>query len=176
MTARIRTKAQALLRAHEYLCKAFFWIGGCLICSIAFTVSYEVGMRYFFNRPTSWAIDFAEYSLLYGTFFGAAWILKMEGHVKVTVLQELLGPKARVIVDFMNSIIGAVACGILFWRGTLDTWDTYVRGVLHIRPVTVPKWLLMWIIPFGLLLFGSYFVRNAFSLFSQMRDLGADKE
>ena len=165
------------LKIHEYLCKVFFWIGGCLIFSIAFITSYEVGMRYFFNKPTSWAIDFAEYFLLYGTFFGAAWILKLDGHVKVTVLQELLGRKAKLVLEIINSFIGTVSCAVLSWQGFHDTWETFAQGILRIRPVTIPKWTIMWVIPFGLLLFSSYFLKNFISLVLQLKNNpAAEKE
>ena len=154
---------------HQYLCKTFFWIAGCLIFSIAFIISYDVAMRYFFNRPTSWATDFAEYFLLYGTFLSASWILKLDGHVKVTVLQEFLGARARLILEIINSVIGAVACAVLSWQGFHDTWDTYIQGILQIRPITIPKWIIMWVIPFGLLLFSSYFLRNFFGQLSQLK-------
>lgn len=166
----IKSATNIFIKFHEYFCKIFFWIGGCLIFSVAFITSYEVGMRYFFNKPTSWAIDFSEYFLLYGTFFGAAWILKLDGHVKVTVLQELLGGRIKLVLEIVNSLIGTVACAVLSWQGFYDTWETFMQGILRIRPVTVPKWTIMWVIPFGLLLFSSYFLRNLIRLLPQFKN------
>ena len=94
----------------------------------------------------------------------------MNGHVKVTVLQELLGDKARLVLEIINSLIGTVACAVLSWQGFYDTWETCVQGILKIRPVTVPKWTIMWVIPFGLLLFSSYFLRNLIGLLPQLKN------
>lgn len=164
-----RSSENKLLKFHEQFCKACYWAGGILLFIMAFTVSYDVFMRYFLTRPTSWSIDFAEYTLLYSTFLAAAWLLKMDGHVKVSVLQEKLGKKMRLVLDIINSVIGAIACAILTWVGAKETIESYVQNVLIIRPVTVPKWLILWVIPFGFFLFFTYFIRNIFSLASELR-------
>lgn len=171
MSAKIQSIWDNLLKIHEKLCESCFWIGAIILFLIAFTTSYEVAVRYFFNRPTSWAIDFGEYFLLYSTFLTLAWILKLDGHIKVTLIQERLGTRSRLTLDIVNSFIGAIACGVLTVIGVIETRDIIFRSVLHIRPVTIPKWIVMWIVPFGLFLFCTYFLRTAFSLISQLRSL-----
>ncbi len=57
-----------LLTFHEKLCQGLFWAGGILLFLAAMATCYDVFMRYFFNRPTSWSIDFVEYTLIYSTF------------------------------------------------------------------------------------------------------------
>ncbi len=158
-----------IFKFHEKFCKGCYWAGGILLFIMAFTVSYDVFMRYFFTRPTSWSIDFAEYILLYSTFLAAAWLLKTDGHVKVTVLHDKLGKKAQRFLDIINSIIGALACAVMTWVGAKETVESYLANVLIIRPVTVPKWMILWVIPFGFFLFFTYFVRNIFDLSSEGR-------
>jgi C4-dicarboxylate transporter DctQ subunit len=162
-----KPRENKILELHEQLCKGCYWAGGILLFIMAFTVSYDVFMRYFFTRPTSWSIDFAEYILLYSTFLAAAWLLKMDGHVKVTVLHDKLGKKAQRVLDMINSVIGALACGILTWVGAKETVESFIDKVLIIRPVTVPKWAILWVIPFGFFLFLTYFLRNIFALLSE---------
>ena len=160
---------QTLLKGHERLCKTCFWIAGTLLFTTAFTTTYDVCVRYFLNSPTNWSIDFVEYTLLYCTFLGAAWILKLDGHVKVTLIYDKLPPKIKLALDVFNMGVGALACGILTWQGAVEAWDAYVNHILIIRPITVPKWTIMWVIPFGLFLFCTYFVRNFFILWSDWR-------
>ena len=147
---------------HDSVSKGCFYIGAILLFLMAFMTSYDVAMRYFFVRPTSWALDFNEYILCYSAFFAAGWILKLDAHVKVTVISERLSPKGQSLLNLINSLIGASVCGILVRRTAIDTFDAYRQGVLIIRPIVVPKWMILWVIPFGFGLLGLYFFRNIF--------------
>jgi C4-dicarboxylate transporter DctQ subunit len=165
-----------ILKIHEHLCHGLFWAGGFLLFFAALATCYDVSMRYIFNRPTSWSIDFVEYCLLYSTFLGAAWILKMDGHVRMTIFLDKLETNRRRWAEITNSIIGGLACLFLAVQGTIETWDAYSRGIIIVRPVAVPKWTILWVIPFGLFLFCTYFARNVFSLLSQKRSMDAEKK
>jgi C4-dicarboxylate transporter DctQ subunit len=169
MLPRLKKAVVFSLQVHDFLSKGCFYIGALLLFLMAITTSYDVAMRYFFVRPTSWALDFNEYILCYSTFFAAAWILKLDAHVKVSIILERFGAKGQRILNAVNSVIGALACVVLTWRTAIDTWDTYVEHVLIIRPVIVPKWAVLWVIPFGFLLLGLYFVRNAFFFLSSRK-------
>jgi C4-dicarboxylate transporter, DctQ subunit len=158
-----------LLTFHEKLCQGLFWAGGILLFLGAMTTCYDIFMRYFFNRPTSWSIDFVEYTLIYSTFFGAAWILKEDGHVKMTILTDHLRPRKRAQVEIVNSTIGALACLILCAQGVIETWGAIADRIVIVRPVPVPKWAILWVIPFGLFLFATYFIRNLFTQISRLR-------
>ena len=56
-------------KIYDSICKCFFWVGGLLLFAAAFITSYDVIMRYFFIKPTSWANDFVEYSTSLQHFF-----------------------------------------------------------------------------------------------------------
>ena len=164
-----------LLIFHEKLCRGLFWAGGALLFLAAMATCYDIFMRYFFNRPTAWSIDFVEYTLLYSTFFGAAWILKEDGHVKMTILSDRLQPGRRRQVEIVNLSIGALACLILAAQGVIETWGAIADRIIIVRPVPVPKWAILWVIPFGLFLFATYFIRNLFSLISRMKSTQSEK-
>ena len=65
--------------------KAFGW----LIVLMTFGMSYEVMVRYIFNRPTPWALDVS--FIMYGTLFmmGGAYTLSRGGHVRGDFLYRL---------------------------------------------------------------------------------------
>ena len=65
-----------LIRIHDGLSKMLFYAAGVLLFFMALAISYEVTMRYFFNEPTVWVMDFSEYALIYSTFMAAPWLLK----------------------------------------------------------------------------------------------------
>jgi len=140
-----------------------FYAGAFLILVLPFIMSYEVVMRYFLNRPTTWAVDFSEYILLYSTFFAAGWLLKEGEHIHLTFVLDCMGPKNRLIMRVLQSLMGIFACGFLLWACIGATSDAIARGVLIIRPISVPKWIVLWIITFGALMLFIYFVRSFFN-------------
>ena len=117
-------------------------------------------MRYFFIKPTSWANDFVEYSLLYSTFLAAAWLAKTDSHIKLTALYDLLSDRSKLILDIISSTIscGVIAC--LFWVGATETFNAFLRGALIVRPVTLPKWIIIIALPIGFFLLSIALFRN----------------
>lgn len=62
-----------------------------------------------------------------------------------------------------QSLAGVFTCGFVLWTGAGATWDVFVRKVLIVRPVEVPKYLMMWVIPFGFFLLFVYFLKQFFT-------------
>jgi C4-dicarboxylate transporter DctQ subunit len=126
-------------------------------------MSYEVLVRYFFNAPTSWAVDFSEYILFYSTLLAAAWLLRHGEHIQLTIVMEKVGQRGRWFMKLFQSLAGVFACGFVVWTGIGATHDTFVRKVLIVRPVEVPKYLMMWVIPFCFFLLFIYFFKQFFT-------------
>ncbi len=96
-----------------------------------------------------WVLEGTEYALLYITFLVAAWLLKKEGHVKVDIVLNQLGPRARAILNFATSIILAVLCLLLVWYGAQSTLENFQKGLLSVRYYELPKFVFLIIIPVG---------------------------
>ena len=125
------------------------------------TIDYEVVMRYFFRRPTTWVIDFTEYALLYIVFLASAWVLREEGHVNINILLIVLSPKVQRLLNTITSVVAAVACCLLFWFSLSVTWDAFVRGEVLWKSTIVPKWPIYIIMPIGSLLLTVQFLIRA---------------
>ncbi len=134
-----------------------------ILVALVCAVTFEVVMRYFFNKPTRWVVEFSEYSLLYLAFLGGAWVLKEEGHVKVELLIEVLPMRVREALHMITSLTGAAVCGLFFWVSTAYVWEIYGTGEILFKSVLIKKWLVMVIIPPGLLLLTLQFIRRAFA-------------
>jgi len=65
---------------------------------------YSTVMRYVFNEAPLWTYDFA-YNL-YAAFFmlGAAYALRLKGHVRVDVFYRLFSPRWQAIIDIFFSL------------------------------------------------------------------------
>jgi C4-dicarboxylate transporter DctQ subunit len=149
----------ALSRVLDWVSLGSFYFGAFLLFVMTMSIGYEVTVRYFFLRPTVWALDFSEYILVYSTFLAAPWILKNNGHTSITLLIDILSEKVRNIFLFCSSLVGALVCAVITYSGAIDTWQAASRGTMIVRPVVVPKFIILWIIPFGFFLVFWYFVR-----------------
>lgn len=165
------TQNGSFLGVFDGLCTVFAHISAWMILAMALAIGYEVIVRYFFLQPTTWAIDFIDYALLYSTFLASAWLLRRGEHVNLTIVVQRLSPRSQQLMKVINSFLGVAVCGFLIWYGAADTWDAFDRSISMDRPVAVPKFLIVGIIPFGALLLLTEFVRNGLASIGALRDL-----
>ncbi|MBI4186539.1 MAG: TRAP transporter small permease [Chloroflexi bacterium] len=135
-------------------------VAAALVVYMAVTTDFDVIMRYFFRRPTRWAVDFSEYALLYVTFLGAAWVLAREGHVKIDIVLNALSSRSQQLLNIITSLLGAGACGIFFWLGLEVTWEVYEAGDILWKSTIIPKWPVWMVMPAGSLLLTIQFLRR----------------
>jgi TRAP-type C4-dicarboxylate transport system permease small subunit len=64
----------------------FAWSSACLLAFVCLAVCIDVVLRLFVNESLQWVNEISEYSLVYVTFLGAAWLLKSEGHAMFTAI------------------------------------------------------------------------------------------
>jgi len=147
--------------AFDHVLNSLAYIASLLILVAWVIVCGEIVMRYFFKNPLTWAVEFTEYSMLYATFLGSAWLLREEGHVNINLILNGLNPKTQAIINFITSIFGIIACSIVVWYGAKSTLTHYRDGIRAFTALLLLKWPFIIIIPFGSFLLAMQFVRRA---------------
>lgn len=137
-------------------------LAACLIIFVMLAIGVDVVMRYFFGSPMLWVQEVAEYSLVYMTFLGTAWLLGKEGHVKMDVLLNQLGPRIQLIFNVITSFVGAIICAILTWFGTELVWEFFQKGSYEATILEPKSYYLYVVIPLGTFLLFFQFLRRAF--------------
>jgi TRAP-type C4-dicarboxylate transport system permease small subunit len=150
-----------LRRVFERVLTALACVAAAIVVYTVLTIDYEVVMRYFFQRPTTWVIDFTEYALLYMVFLASAWVLRQEGHVNINLLLVALSPRVQRLLNAITSVIAAAACCVLFGFSLWVTWDAFVRGEVLWKSTIVPKWPIYIVMPIGSLLLTVQFLIRA---------------
>jgi C4-dicarboxylate transporter DctQ subunit len=135
-------------------------LAGLLLLFMTFSISYSIFTRALSFQSPLWTVQFNEYSLLWLTFLGSAWVLRRRKHVAVDVITSHLGPTGRNIADVIHSFLGAALCGVLCWYSSLVTLNFFQRGVTDVQAVDVPKSLVLMVIPAGFLVLTAQFFRN----------------
>lgn len=132
---------------------SIFAVGaGILIIMISLAITINALARYFFGITSIILLEFTEYSLLWMTFLGTAWVAKRDGHISVDLLISLMGPSARRYLNILALIVGTLLFFVIFCCSAYVTYGDY-KANLILQTIYEPrKWIIEIIIPIGTLL------------------------
>ena len=153
-----------------------FLLAGVLIIFVMLAVGAEVTMRFFFDRGTIWVQEISQYSLLFITFLGAAWVLKIERHVKIDLLLNRLNPKVQALLNMITSTLCTIACSIITWYGVRVAWDYFQAGYYFSTPLETPQFIVLGIIPIGSFLLVIQFLRRTYGFLEGWKTPPAEKQ
>ena len=139
------------------------YLAGAIIILMMLSISYEVVMRYFFNAPTIWVIDFAGYMQQALVLLGAAWVLKTGSHTRVDIFLNRFSSRTQKIINLFTASLGLAACVLFLWKGLEATLGAYQRGDFLYREVKVPSAPLLAFFPLAFLLLSIQFCRDIFN-------------
>jgi TRAP-type C4-dicarboxylate transport system permease small subunit len=139
-------------------------VAAAIFVAITLTVVAEVLLRYGFNRPIEWSVEISEYALIWITFLGAPYVLRIGGHVRVDVFISQVPAGGRRWLALICCILGAVICAFLTVYGVDQTWTEYARATYKPTGVDVPTWLTIIPLPVGCFLLCARFVVMAADL------------
>lgn len=145
--------------------KAGAAIAGSLLIFMMLSICVELLCRRM-GHPLMWVMEATEYSLLYITFLGAAWVLEREGHVKMDIIVDALNQKMQALLGTVTSLIGSIMGLYLVVYGTKVTWDYFNRDVVECTPLLTPTFIILMIIPLGSILLFIQFLRRACGYFA----------
>ncbi|MBT5047927.1 MAG: TRAP transporter small permease [Rhodospirillaceae bacterium] len=101
--------------------------GATLLCLMLLTV-YAVIMRYVFNAPVLWALDYGRVGLVIVTFAGLAHCGWTGGHIAVDFVGSFAPPAALRVSDTFIRLICAVLIGLMAWQGFEQGLDALEMG------------------------------------------------
>lgn len=142
---------------------------GALIVILMVSTVANVSGRYF-GYPIIGMEEVSEYFLLWLTFSGAAWVLRMGKHVRIDVISNFLPPKAKIVLlNIVLSIIAAVIFLFIAYYGAASCWDYIQRGVYLPQILRPLKGVVYAIIPAGSLLLSIQSLRDVYNGFKSFR-------
>ncbi len=146
-----------------------------LIAVMALTIGLEVLMRRVFNNSLPWVIQINEYAVMAIPFLAGAWLLKHDGHTRLTLIMERVSPRTASLMRVGTSILAAVICAVLVWKTGSRVWEgvesaTVIRG----DAFSIRQMWIWWVLPFGFATLSIQFLRDAYTSY---RDRGrAERE
>jgi len=141
-------------------------LAGAATLAIILLVSYDVLMRYFFDRPQLFVDELASFLEVLVIFGGAAYTFRVGGHVRVDLITSHLSPPARAWLRTAALVIGVAFLATVIWTTTQSALTAYRYGRVS-AVMLYPLWLPMLVIPAGLALM------VVAMLFTLVRQVGA---
>ncbi len=97
-------------------------LGGLFALAIVLSAGIlivEVALRYGFNRPTIWGHEAVIFLTAITFLFGGLYVASRDRHIRVVLIYDALGPRARRITDVVLSLVNMTACAIF----ALASWQ-----------------------------------------------------
>ena len=114
-------------------------------------ISWEVMLRYIFNRPTSWAHELTQ--LLFGAYciLGAGYTLSrpIVPHARMDIIYNRFSPRTQHLVDIISSLFLFLFVGTLVWKGWEAAWSSMLMWERSYTAWAPPIWFARFTIPIG---------------------------
>ena len=117
-------------------------------------------MRYFLNRPTRWVVETTEFMLVFICFLSAAWILEVDGHVKMDLILNRLNKKRQNIMNIFTSFVGLVYVCFVMWATWSWAWESLQKGARFNTVLQEPMFPILVVMPIGFLLLALQFIKK----------------
>jgi C4-dicarboxylate transporter DctQ subunit len=131
--------------------KASALVSGLATLVLALLISFDVLMRYFFNRPQLIVDEVGPFLLLLVVFGAAAQTYRVGGHVRVDLVTSHLPPAVRAWLRLLTLALGLAFLAVVIWVTTQSALTAYRYGRVS-AVLLYPLWVPMLLIPAGLLL------------------------
>lgn len=138
-----------LTRRIDHLSDLGGALGAVCLLILAVMISYEVGVRYFTGKPTTWILQISVYLSMAIGFLGAAYALKRDSHFAITFFVDLLSEhKKRILRVFTNLL--CIAYSITFIvKGLEMAYTSYKYEDVSTGLLAVPLWIPGLLLPLG---------------------------
>jgi TRAP-type mannitol/chloroaromatic compound transport system permease small subunit len=93
-------------------------------------ITFEVVMRYVFNRPTNWGHE--SMTLIFGMQYilCGAYAHHAKAHVRVDVVYQAFSPRNKARMDALTALLFFLYIGVMTYTGWFFYWDSQMMWEL----------------------------------------------
>jgi TRAP-type mannitol/chloroaromatic compound transport system permease small subunit len=142
-----------LSRAIDILNEKIAAVAEWLVLSACLVSAGNAVMRYGFNLSSNAWLEIQWYLFAGIVMLGAAYTLRINGHVRVDVLYSQYSERVRLWVDLLGGILFLLPMGIVIgWLSWPLFRDAYTIGEVSSNAGGLLRWPVKLLIPLGFLL------------------------
>jgi TRAP-type C4-dicarboxylate transport system permease small subunit len=149
-----------MIKLLDRLCTALAVVAGGLVLFMTFSICYFILTRTLGVSSPIWVVQFNEYTMLWIAFLGTAWLLSKDKHISIQIVTSRLSERGERIFRTIHDGVGLLLCMGICYYCSISTWDHFVRKIIDVQAVDVPKAYIISVIPFGFLLLSLQFIRR----------------
>lgn len=148
-------------------------LGCAMLFALMCLVVSDVGSRYLFNAPISWAYEVVNNYLMPGLFFLAvSHTLKAHSHVSVDILHNYVGRTTRYWFETISMLLAVPAFALCAWVSAGHTLEEFQAEAQSSTGLPVPSWTISIGFPIG---FGMLTLRVALNLVGYVATLATGR-
>jgi TRAP-type C4-dicarboxylate transport system permease small subunit len=130
------------MKALDALMRLCGGIAAATIGVITLLVCIDVLGRNLGLGSLVWIVDVTEYALPIATLAAAPWLMWRNQHVRLDLVNMVLGARGLQRVDRASAAVGLVVSAIIAWYGWQALQDSRQAGNLVMKALVFPEWWL----------------------------------
>ncbi|WP_153722757.1 TRAP transporter small permease [Sporosarcina cascadiensis] len=136
-------------RIMKKINNVFIALAAVMIMALVIIIVQEVIRRYFFNQPSTWALDISRFLLVYVFFLSLAPALQSGAHVSTDMVTSKLSPTMQWICKQIAYCLTIIYGIILFWQVLMPTIQVFSNNRIFPIVIEVPMKYVYVIAPIG---------------------------
>jgi TRAP-type C4-dicarboxylate transport system permease small subunit len=104
-------------------------------------LTYSVVVRYFFKSPTDWQDEASVFMLVGVTFFCAAYVQSLRGHIGIEALSSMLSPRVNAVRLFVVDLVSLLFCAFFSWKSWALWHEAWADGMTTSSTFAPPLWI-----------------------------------
>ncbi|WP_188717291.1 TRAP transporter small permease [Paracoccus acridae] len=118
-----------------------------LMATMSLLIGLQIFMRYVMGASLSWSEELARYLFIWATYLGISYAVRLDAHIRVTMLTDVLPMGGRIMVRILTHLIfGAFALYVMY-QGWFMVEKTFrfgqksaslgiPMGIVYLAPLT----------------------------------------
>lgn len=123
-------------------------IAGICLTIMSILAFTNVLARYFFHASFSFSDEITTYLFVLLSLIGASIAAKRHEHLGFTVIEDLVPPTVKKILNFISYLMAVIFTSIIFYYGILMVISQYTLGQ-KTAGIQWPEWIFGSFVPIG---------------------------
>lgn len=152
---------------RRVLDKMLEWICVILLSIMTVLVTYQVIVRYFFDKPNAYTEVISKYMFVWLIMYGSAYVFGLREHMNIAVVRDKMPAKIRIIVEMISELIIVLfAVGVLIYGGFKQMADQMVQLDAALQ---IPMGVIYSAVPISSCFIIFYFIVNEKLLIAELK-------
>jgi TRAP-type C4-dicarboxylate transport system permease small subunit len=135
-------------------------------------VTYQVVVRYFFDKPNAYTEVLSKYMFVWLIMFGSAYVFGLREHMNIALVRDKMPAKIRIIIEMISELIIVLfTVGVLVYGGFKQMADQMVQLDAALQ---IPMGIIYSAVPISSCFIIFYFLFNERKLFIELKSTGSE--